>query len=54
MSTLPKPKDSQEWQGLPPRRQSYPELLMQRMRQTIQRRNRNPSQCGFPCTEEEE
>jgi hypothetical protein len=27
----PQPKDSQEWQGLPPRRQSYPELLMQRM-----------------------
>ncbi len=29
MSTLPKPKDRQEWQRLPPRRKSYPELFMQ-------------------------
>ena len=60
MSTLPKPKDSQEWQGLPPRWQSYPELFMQRMRQTVQRTNRNrnvkaenASKCGLLCTQDE-
>ena len=41
MYPLPKPNDSQERQGLPPRRQGSPELFMQRMRQTIQRTNRN-------------
>ena len=40
---MSKPKDSQEWQGLPPRRQSYPGLFMQKMRQTIQRTHRNPN-----------
>ena len=41
MSPLPKRKGSQEWQRLPPRRQSDPELLMQRMWQEIQRTDRN-------------
>ena len=39
MSPLPKRKDSQEWQGLPPRRKRHPELFMQRIRQAIQRMN---------------
>ncbi len=41
MSALPKRKSSQEWQRLPPRWQSNPELLMQRMWQAIQRTDRN-------------
>ena len=31
MPTLSKPKDSQKWQGLPPRRKNDPKLFMQRM-----------------------
>jgi len=51
MSTLPEPKDSQEWQGLPPKRQSYPELFMQRMRQTIWHENKcgNISPLTYSC-----
>ncbi|MCA6544737.1 MAG: hypothetical protein IM576_16155 [Pseudanabaena sp. M074S1SP2A07QC] len=61
MSTLPKQKDSQERQRLSPRRKSCSELFMQRMRQAIQRTNRNcnvnaenTSKCGFFCPEDED
>ena len=59
MSPLPKRKDSQECQGLPPRRKRHPELFMQRMRQAIQRTNRNTNvkaentnKYSFLCTED--
>ncbi len=61
MSPLPKRKGSQEWQRLPPRRQSDPELLMQRMWQAIQRTDRNsdvkaknPSKYHVLCAENED
>ena len=60
MPTLSKPKDSQKWQGLPPRRKNNPKLFMQRMWQKVQRTNRNgdvkvenASKCGFVCAEDE-